>query len=330
MAASALTSLRALRSFIAVAELGSFRKAAEFLSISQPALSGQIRDLESDLGAVLLRRTTRQVQLTESGRSFLARIRRTITDLDAAVFDVRTQAKVDSGHVSVACVPSIAAGVYPAIIRAFSATHPEVVIELSDHRTEITESKVRQSEVDFGIAPGPGDPELNFDPIIDDHYFAIFPQSHALANAGSIELCELLKQPLIAMRPEQSMRRSLDHAAKAVGLAVHPTYEVYHHDTLIGMVAEGLGVAAVPSLTISVSRLNNIAIVPISNPGVSRKIGLLTRRGEPLTGPARALAEVTRSYLLAGGKIEGPESEKLRKRQADANSGAQPMDCFGT
>jgi LysR family transcriptional regulator, carnitine catabolism transcriptional activator len=321
MVDSALQSLRVLRSFIAVAEVGSFRRAAEILSISQPALSGQIRDLESDLGTVLLRRTTRQVQLTESGRSFLARIRRTISDLDAAVFDVRTKAKVDSTHVSVACVPSIAAGSYPAIIRAFISTHPEVVIELSDDRTEITQRKVRQSEVDFGIAPGPGDSELNFEPIIEDNYFAILPQKHPLAMSGQIDLSDLLKHPLIAMRPEQSMRKSLDHAAKAEGLVVCPAYEVYHHDTVIGMVAEGLGVAAMPLLAISVLRLNNVAIAPIRNPSVSRQIGLFTRRGEPLTGSARALAEVTRAHLLSGEKSVRPNFERLRRRQPRAPSG---------
>ncbi len=299
MAGSSLTSLRGLRSFVAIADIGSFRKAAEALSISQPALSGQIRDLEKELGVVLLRRTTRNLQLTENGRGFLARIRRAILDLDTAVLDMRTQAAFESANLTVACVPSIAATVFPAVLRVFKSNYPEVSIQLCDERTESIEEKVRQSEVDFGIAPGPGGPGLSFDPIIDDQYFAVLPKEHELATAGSVTFSMLLKHPMIAMRPEQSMRRSLDLAARDLGMTLNPVFEVYHHDTLMGMVAEGLGVGAMPYLTISLLRLQNVATAPITGPPVARTIGILTRRGEQLTGAARALAEVTRHHLLA-------------------------------
>ncbi len=105
MAGSSFTSLRGLRSFVAVADIGSFRKSTEALSISQPALNGQIRDLENELGVVLLRSTTRDWQLTENGRGFLARIRRAILDLDTAVLDMRTQAAFESANLTITGPP---------------------------------------------------------------------------------------------------------------------------------------------------------------------------------------------------------------------------------
>ena len=108
-------TLRRVRSFIAVADLGGFRKAADELSVSQSALSAHIRELEDQLGMPLLRRTTRQVRLTENGEMFLGRIRRTLDDFEAIIDEMKEQATIQRGRAIVASVPSIAANVLPGL-----------------------------------------------------------------------------------------------------------------------------------------------------------------------------------------------------------------------
>ena len=106
-------SLAKLRSFIEVAEEKQFRKAAEKLGMSQPALSTQIRELEKSCGVPLLARTTRSVRLTVEGERFLRRAQKIVADLELAVADLREQAVLKHGHVTVAATPSVASNILP-------------------------------------------------------------------------------------------------------------------------------------------------------------------------------------------------------------------------
>jgi DNA-binding transcriptional LysR family regulator len=109
-------TLRRVRSFITVADFGGFRKAAEELAVSQSALSAHVRELEEQLGTPLFRRTTRQVRLTESGETFLARIRRTLDDFESIIVEMKEQATIQRGRAIVASVPSITANILPNIL----------------------------------------------------------------------------------------------------------------------------------------------------------------------------------------------------------------------
>jgi DNA-binding transcriptional LysR family regulator len=309
-------TLRRIRSFIAVAEFGGFRKAAEALAISQPALSGHIQELEEEVGVALFRRTTRQVHLTDNGKTFLARVKRTLGDLDASISDLREQATNQRGQATIACVPAIASSVFPRLLQSFKRDHPDINIQLYDERTELIEKRVLLAEVDFAIAPGlANSSELCFEPIMDDPFCIVFPKDHPLSQSTSASLADLTRFPLIAMRPQLSMRKILDGAADQLGLKLQPAYEVFNHDTLIGMVAAGLGIGAMPSLTISMVGHAGVSSRQIIDPIVSRKIGIITRRGESLTHAADLFAERVRSYLgqrAAAGSAAGVQRHSQR------------------
>jgi DNA-binding transcriptional LysR family regulator len=317
MRSNPAVTLRCIRSFIAIADHGSFRHAADALSMSQPALSAHLRELETLLGVTLLRRTTRTLQVTERGQVFLERVRRSVAELDAAVLDMQDQAAEERGHVTVACVPSIAAGVFPRVIRTFAQDHPHTTVEVCDDRTEIIEDRVLRSQADFGIAPGPArSADLAFEAVIDDGYLALCARSHPLAQNRSVTLKQLSKYPMISMRPEQSMRRLLDDVARDRNIMLHTVHEVYHHDTLMGMVAEGLGVGAMPLLTAALQPRSDIAFIPIVEPIVCRKIGIISRRGEPLTGAALELAQTTKEILKTFATACATKFEPARGRRA--------------
>jgi LysR family transcriptional regulator, carnitine catabolism transcriptional activator len=290
--------VRQIRSFFAIAELGGFRRAAEELAISQPALSCHVKELEDELGTVLFRRTTRQVQLTESGQQFLTRMRRILSEFDSTIADLKERGINQQGLVIIACAPSIAANLFPTLYRQFIAENPRVRVQLCDERTEIIEQRVLKAEVDFAIAPyGHGSSDLTFEPLLDDPYFAVVPADHPLSRDREIPLERLCDFPLIAMRPELNMWRSLNEAALKAGVRLRPSFEVFHHDTLIGMVAAGLGVGAMPSQTISMVRHKGISTRLLVDPVVERQLGILRRRGERLTPTAEAFARITRMHL---------------------------------
>jgi LysR family carnitine catabolism transcriptional activator len=291
-------TLRRLRSFLAVAELGSFRRAAERLSISQPALSVHIKEVEDEIGISLFRRTTREVRLTEEGARFAVQVSRILGEIDSLVEDLKEQAAVQRGRVEVACVPSIASQVLPRILSQFARDHPNVTVHVHDDRSEIIEQLVSKSAVDIAISPPPGrNSDLIFEHVLDDPYVAILPESHPLAMRSTVPVEALLKYPLIMMRVGLNMRQVFDDALGPLAARAKPLYEVYHHDTLLGFVTENLGIGAMPAMTLANIRDRALAFAQIVDPIISRQIGFLRRRGETLNPAARKFMEVARRHM---------------------------------
>lgn len=291
-------TLRRLRSFIKVAEFGSFRRAAERLSISQPALSVHVQELEDELGVALFRRTTREVRLTEEGARFAAQMKRTLIEFDSLVDDFKDQAAIQRGRVEIACVPSMASQVLPPILSQFKKDHPKITVHIYDDRAEIIEQLVSKSDVDLAISPPPiRNAELVFEHVLDDPYVAVLPKGHPLAGQPSVTSEALLKYPLIMMRSGLNMRQVFDEALAASPVQPKPAYEVYHHDTLIGFVTANLGIGAMPAMTLANVRHPSLTYARITDPVISRQIGFLTRRGEPLNPAARKFAEAVRRYM---------------------------------
>ena len=193
--------------------------------------------------------------------------------------------------------------------------------QISDDRAEVIENRVRRGEVDFAIGPsGDRHSELEFEHIVDDPYFAVFPRTHPLAQSRTVTLKRFSGYPLVLMRTGLNMRQVLDDAAAAAGLTLRPAHEVYHHDTLTGIVAAGLGIGAMPSLTVSMVRHPQLAMARITDPKIVRAIGILKRRGEPLMPAAQMLADATRLHLVAAaiwiGSVASPKSERSRSEYA--------------
>jgi LysR family carnitine catabolism transcriptional activator len=309
-------TLRRLRSFIKVAEFGSFRRAAEALSISQPALSVHVQELEDELGVALFRRTTREVRLTEEGARFAAQMKRTLIEFDGLVDDFKDQAAIQRGRVEVACVPSIASQVLPPILSQFKQDQPKITVHVHDDRAEIIEQLVAKSGVDLAISPPPArNAELVFDHILDDPYLAVLPKGHPLAGQPSVTSEELLKYPLIMMRSGLNMREVFDEALAGSPARPQPAYEVQHHDTLIGFVAADLGVGAMPAMTLVNVHHPALTFARITDPVISRQIGFLKRRGEPLNPAARKFAEAVRRHMRSQSFFPVQRNAKAGKRQ---------------
>src|SRR4030095_11502454 len=117
-------SIRQLRAFVALAELRSFTRAAEACHLSQPAFSALVRQLEDEVGTRLFDRSTRHVELSIEGRAFETAARRVLTEFDGAIDGVRERASRERGRVSIALLPSLAAGWLPDVLVAFRARHP--------------------------------------------------------------------------------------------------------------------------------------------------------------------------------------------------------------
>ncbi|MCC6775997.1 MAG: LysR family transcriptional regulator [Hyphomicrobiales bacterium] len=285
-------SLTKLRTFAAVAEQGSFRKASTQLHLSQPALSAHIRDLEQSLGVPLFHRTTRKVQLTAEGERFLARTRRALDEIESGLLEIRDQAELQRGRVIIAAVPMIACHVVPKVLALFSQRHPLVKVQILDVIGQTMARQILDRDVDIGIGPSPErNDDLEFLPVLRDPLVAVFPEKHELAGKRGVRLDELAKLKLLTLATGTTVRSDLDQAFERQGLSLRPVFEVFQQYTLGGMVEAGLGIALLPAMSLSMLRTPRLRAVPIVDPEIVREVGLIQRRDQNHPPSVRAFLD---------------------------------------
>lgn len=283
--------LQQLQAFIAVAERGSFRAAADQIHLSPPALSRRIEKLESIIGTRLFNRTTRQVELTSIGRVFLERARAAIDDLESAILGISDIAVTRSGRVTVACVPSAAIYFLPQVISGFSAKYPSIRIRVIDESMSQTLQSVLAGESDFGIGFMPTlMPEIAFEGIHIDPFVIAMRHDHPLAKRQSVNWSQIESEQLISVARSSGNRQLLDDVMSKAGLKPNYAFEVSHIGTLLGMVEAGLGIAAVPRTSLPANHPTVVGL-PLRKPTISRSLGLLRKQGVSLRPAASMFHE---------------------------------------
>jgi LysR family transcriptional regulator, benzoate and cis,cis-muconate-responsive activator of ben and cat genes len=194
--------LRHLRYFVAVAEAENVSRAALKLHVSQPALSRQIRDLEDELGFLLLERTAKSVSLTEAGRAFLGESRAVLQRAEDAVKTARAIATGGRGELHLGYAPSPTARILPPTLRAFQATLPNVRVKLHDLSTDEMLAGLREGKLQLAFLVRPTSAMLRgfrFDEIVRDPVRLAVPPDHPFARLRSIPLTRAVTEPWVAL-----------------------------------------------------------------------------------------------------------------------------------
>jgi DNA-binding transcriptional LysR family regulator len=294
-------SLQKLATFIAVAESGGFRRAAERLYKSQSAVSADIRQLETALGVALFHRTTRRVTLTREGERLLTRAKQALADLQSIVGELRDEVALQRGRVTVATSPTISTTRLPRVIADFSQAYPGIQIHVVEDFSTVVLDRVRNDEVDLAIGPRiDGARDFQFEPIMEDPFIALLPQNAMAAefDGNAISLSDLARLPLICMPRASALRMTLELAFREQGLVLSPAFEVAHHLTLIAMVEAGLGATVLPAISLLPShwrQQGSARAVRIVEPDLARTITITTRRGQVLAPAAERFAMQVRA-----------------------------------
>src|SRR6187402_3285590 len=280
-------SMRQLRAFLAVASHRHFRRAAEALHLSQPAVSRLIADLEAELDVRLFDRSTREVVPTEAGRYLEQAAARVLDELDGVLTHVRTQSDPLRGRVRLAAVPTLSAGLVP----------PAIEIILRDQSQAQVLDAVRGGEVDFGLTVEPATPEeFDTETILRDPFRVVCRADHPFATKRHVAWKALEHEPLILLDHASGSRRLIDTAFATRNIPVRVTLEVGHPHTAFRMVEAGLGVTVTPALSLDALR-PGLTAVPLS-PEVYREVTLLRRRARSLSPPAQTVWDAFRDIAL--------------------------------
>lgn len=288
------TDYLGLEAFVAISELGSFNRAAAYLNLSRTALSHRITKLESDLGVQLLLRSSRDVSLTKEAQALLPEIRRDLTRLSEAYAALSNRGRDKQERLRFACVPTFAYSYLPAILHAFSAERPDIVVQLQDQPVARIYDLVREGDVEFGISiVGARHSDLDIREIYTEPYVLLVRRDHPLAARESVTRADLAGQPFVRIRTQSSNRQLVDDALGDYRDQIIWRYEVQNPAVAMSLVGEGAALTVLPALTASLA-WQDLAALRFSDADMKRTLGVITRRGAALSEPGeRLLAMIT-------------------------------------
>jgi DNA-binding transcriptional LysR family regulator len=279
-------SLRQLRAFVAVAEHESFTQGARALHLTQSALSVLIRELEREVGVVLLDRSTRKVSLTEAGRELLPSVRSILGDLSGALSGISELRDKRRGVLRVAASQLMACALLPRLIARWQAQYPEMEVRLLDTSPEFLLARLHSSEAELAIGPDSAADLLGEAPVtrltlFRDRHWLVCPLNHPLAQRKRVNWEELNEWPFITptldfvKRLSTALRDSGLHSetvATLPGTITSPAYAVSYMTTAMGMVANGLGLTICPTYAQALVRAHGLAMVEVGEPAFFRDV----------------------------------------------------------
>ncbi|HHA1915615.1 TPA: LysR family transcriptional regulator [Enterobacter asburiae] len=272
--------LNDLYAFRALVEYGNFRVAAESICLSQSALSRRIEKLEAALGNRLFDRTTRRVALTLYGQNFAERSAQLLDNVESMLADVDKISEERTGLITVAAVPSAACYFMPDVIRRFQSRYPRVRTKLIDSSAGNVIDAVARSQADFGICFAGNLPaEIEFFPLVEDVYVAVCRKDHPLAQKSHLTWKAFYQQDYISLDKTSGNRNLLDRMLGNIIPERPSVCETRHVTTMLGMVEAGIGIAAVPAMSMPTSEHTLLTHLPLVAPEVKRTVGLIRRRG---------------------------------------------------
>jgi DNA-binding transcriptional LysR family regulator len=294
-----------LEAFLSIAERGSFRKAAAHLNLSQTALSHRIRKFEEALGLRLLARTTRQVTLTPAGLDLANRAGGPVATLREALAEARARAGAGAQLLAVGCLPTIATHHMPALLAEFSALHPGVAVRVFDNSAAEIAERVARGEAEFGITIVSANRfDLDIVPLLTEAFVLAVPAGHPFASRPGLAWSALEGVALVRVAPHTGNRALIDEALGPRREAMDWRYEVQHLASAISLVEAGLALAVVPRLAVDAAGSAGVVAVALRDPGVVRRLGIVSRRGQALSAPAETLIGLLKRRFRAGKTVQ--------------------------
>jgi LysR family hydrogen peroxide-inducible transcriptional activator len=306
-------TMRQLRYFDALARHGHFGRAAEACSISQPALSMQIKEMEETLGGVLLERSARQITLTKFGDEILLRVRDILRSVDELGDFARASRDRLAGRLRIGMIPTIAPYLLPKVIENLARMHPELDIHVRETLTPKLIKEVAEGRLDTAIVALPvSEPSLTEVACFSENFLLVRPG----ADEGTpVPSHETLREMRLLLLEEGHCFR--DQALSFCNMPSSPPREVLDASslsTLVQMVGAGIGVTLIPEMAVAIeTRSAPVSVTRFKNPQPSRTIGMVWRKTSPL---AAQLQQISEAVCLAADALREQHKTKTPSRKS--------------
>ncbi|HMO57291.1 MAG TPA: LysR substrate-binding domain-containing protein [Roseiflexaceae bacterium] len=276
--------LRHLRYFEAVARHQHVSRAAAELTIAQPALSKQIRELEKELGGIaLFERAGRSIRLTDAGDAFLVRARAILALVDAARDEMHERLGMRSGRVTVGAPPTVGVRLLPEVLAAFHAHYPQVELRVREGGTQALSTMLFNGEIDLAVVTLPATQRgLRLTPLFTEQLVIVAARDHPLAGCTQIPFAALADEPFLLYPPGYEMRDVTLAACRRAGFTPRVVLDGGDMDMLLRLAEAGLGITLIAPLALGGERL---AVLPIADQQLQRTMAL-AMRDDPAIAPA--------------------------------------------
>ncbi|UYQ72003.1 LysR family transcriptional regulator [Pelagibacterium flavum] len=286
-----------LEAFVAVAELGSFSRAAQRLNLTQTALSHRIRKIEEDLGTRLLVRTSREVSLTMAGQALLPQVRGRLETLAELYGTVRNSGREAMRKVVFASVPTIAGYYLAGLMQTFSEANQGLSVILLDQPAAAVVSTVQRGEAEFGITITGATPwDIESEYLCTEPYVLLVNRKHRLAGRKSVRREDLLGEPLVRIRTQSTNRQLIEDSLGSVSRELDWRFEVQNAATAMNLVAAGTAITVLPRLTMYQAP-HQLVGLSFDDVDLTRAVVAVTRRAVPLSDAAESLLAMIRKRL---------------------------------
>jgi LysR family hydrogen peroxide-inducible transcriptional activator len=286
-----------LRYFVAVAEEGSFSRAAAKVRVAQPSLSQQIRKLEAEVGQPLFDRLPRSVVLTEAGRCLLEYARQILASIGDARRCVDELKGKIAGDVAVGAIPTIAPYVLPELVVTFQQHYPDVTLHIVEDVTAGIVRRIEAGELDVALASTcQKSPSLGVEPVGAEPLLALVPEAHSLARQSVITFDDLKSQRFLLLHEMHCLSQQVHHQLESRRLHPEIALAGSQLSTIANMVAAGIGVSIVPQMMVRHHATPGCVTLPFAPPAPERELNFLYN---PLRFQSKAAAEFRREAAAA-------------------------------
>jgi LysR family carnitine catabolism transcriptional activator len=270
-------SLRQLRFFVLLAELENFSRAAEKSSVTQPALSAAIRQIESLLSVRLFERTTHRVVLTEAGLALLPHAQRLLATAENAFIDMRDVARRERTTIRIGAIPSAVSAV-SEVLAATNASLPSALPHISDGLSDALIAGLRKGAFDMIVSISSGlEPNIETVTLAEDAMLLVLRSDHGFSKLPKLAWSALAGEEVVHFAGG-SIGDLTSAALRQNGLAPSAKYRVDHFESLYALVRSGLAIGVLPRLYTRALTDRQLRLVPLVRPVVKRRVALLYRR----------------------------------------------------
>jgi len=265
-----------LRYFVAVADEGSFSRAAAKVRVAQPSLSQQIRKLEAEVGQPLFDRLPRSVVLTEAGRCLIDYARQILASIGDARRSIDELKDEVSGRLAVGAIPTIAPYILPELVGKFQKQYPEVTLEIVEDVTDGITRRVEAGELDVALASTcQQSPTLRRESLGNEPLLALVPEGHPLAKKTLVELDDLKSQRFLLLHEMHCLSQQVHHLLESRRLRPEIALAGSQLGTIANMVAAEIGVSIVPQMMVKHRATSGCVSLPFAPPVPERELNLL-------------------------------------------------------
>ena len=310
--------LRHVRTFVAVAELGTVSKAAERLHVAQPALSRQIANLEDELGLKLFDRVGRRLLLTSEGEQLLKDCRGLLNHARAVGEQAQILRRGDVGVLRVSSSPHFIEGIFPDFLRHYAARYPNVQVRLVEAAGPQLFAMLERGEIHLAQGTArmitPEEHRFASQPLAPMEMLAACHPKLGLGGDGAVEIDRLAAYPLLQAPPEFIMRRNFDAACRLAGFTPNNILESRAPHGLLAMAEAGHGVAIIPSaLRIHRYRVRVVRVTHRGRP-IEEPLAMLFDKRRPLPGYAKVFCEMLAEHVRKTFPVPGVRAAGRRVR----------------